>query len=116
MRVPQTNYSKLKEQKLKRKNFLPTLAVTILLWGLLSGLIYFVDPNTFLVVPLFFVLLFTSLLFTFSLIFASSRRGLIASLSLSLFLLLMYLGVGNVLNFSLIVAIAVCIELYFNSK
>jgi hypothetical protein len=86
--------------------------ITILLWLAIAGLVYFVDPATFGAVPLFFVAFFVAFLFTFSLIFASSRRGLIASISLTLFSILAYLGVGNVLNLILIVAIAVCIELY----
>jgi hypothetical protein len=102
-----------KQQVLKRRNFLPTLLVTVLLWLLLAGLIYFVDPGTFGAVPLFFVLFFAALLFTFSFLFGSTRRGLITSISLSLFSILAYLGVGNILNLLLIVAIAISIELYF---
>jgi hypothetical protein len=98
---------------LKRKNFLPTLLITILLWLLLAGLVYFVDPGNFAAVPVFFVLFFTAMLFTFSLLFTSTRRGLIGSVSLSIFFVLAYLGVGNILNLLLIVAIAVSLELYF---
>jgi len=116
MRVPHSNYNSHREQILKRKNFLPTLLVTVLLWLLLGALVYFVDPQTFGVIPLFFVTVFVSFLFMFSLIFANSRRGLIISISLSLYILLMYLGVGNILNLILIVAIAACIELYFSLK
>lgn len=116
MRVPRPNYNSHREQKLKRKNFLPTLLITILLWALLGGLIYFVDPKTFGVIPLFFISVFVSLLFTFSLIFANSRRGLVATIAITLFLILLYLGVGNILNLILIVAIAVSIELYFTVK
>lgn len=105
-----------KEQILKRKNFLPTLLLTILLWILFAGLVYFVDPKTFGAVPLFFLLLFITLLFTFSLLFANSRRGLVISLSLVLFFILLFLGVGNVLNLILILAIAVCVELYFSTR
>lgn len=105
-----------KEQVLKRKNFLPTLLITVFLWFVLGGVIYFVDPDTFGAVPLFFATFFTASLFTFSLIFASSRRGLISSISLSLFLILSYLGVGNILNLILIVAIAICIEIYLAHK
>jgi hypothetical protein len=104
------------EQRLKRKNFLPTLLITILLWIMLGGLVYFVDPSFFGAIPLFFVTTFTVLLFTSSLLFANSRRGLIISISLSLFLLLTYLGVGNILNLILLTAIAVCIDLYFTLK
>jgi len=102
-----------KQQVLKRKNFLPTLLITIFLWLFLGSLIYFIDPDTFAAVPLFFVLIFSCLLFTFSLIFAGGRRGLIGSVSITLFLILAYFGIGNILNLLLMVAIAVCIELYF---
>jgi len=105
-----------KQQILKRRNFLPTLLVTIILWLLLGGLIYFIDPGTFGAVPLFFVLFFTALLFTFSFLFGSTRRGLITSLSLSLFSILAYLGVGNIINLLLILAIAISIELYLAQK
>lgn len=105
-----------KQQILKRKNFLPTLLLTVVLWGLLAGLIYFVDPETFGAVSLFFVLVFFCLLFTFSLIFANSRRGMVASVAVTFFLLLTYFGIGNILNAILIIAIALCIELYFTVK
>lgn len=105
-----------KEQALKRKNFLPTLIITIFLWSILGGLIYFIDPGTFGAILLFFILVFFCLLFTFSLIFANSRRGIVATIALTFFLLLMYFGIGNFLNLILIVAIAVCIELYFSLR
>lgn len=105
-----------KQQVLKRKNFLPTLLLTILLWLLLTTLVYFADPQTFGAIPLFFLLLFISFLFTFSLIFANSRRGLVASISLILFSILLFLGVGNLLNLILILAIGTCTELYFSTK
>jgi asparagine N-glycosylation enzyme membrane subunit Stt3 len=105
-----------KQQVLKRKNFLPTLLVTVLLWVTLAGLIYFVDPGTFGAIPLFFVLFFVTLLFTFSLTFASTRRGLITSVSLFVFSILAYLGVGNILNLLLIVAIAISVELYLAQR
>ena len=105
-----------KQQLLKRKNFLPTLLVTILLWIATVGLVYFVDPSFFAAVPLFFTLSFLVLLFTFSLIFGDRRRGFIAAAACLLFLFLSYLGVGNILNAILIVAIAVSIELYFSLR
>lgn len=107
---------KHRQQAVKRRNFLPALLVTILLWLLLAGLIYFIDPNSFAAIPIFFILLFITLLFTFSLLFASSHRGIIASLSLFLFAILAYLGIGNILNLILIVAIAICIELYLAQR
>lgn len=105
-----------KQQILKRKNFLPTLLLTILLWLALGVLVNFIEPNTFGAVPLFFLITFMALLFTFSLIFAAGRRGLIGAVGITLFLVLAYLGVGNILNLILIVAIAVSIELYFSLR
>jgi hypothetical protein len=99
-----------------RKNFFPTLAVTLLLWAALAGLVYFVEPDAPLALIAFFILVFLALLFTFSTVFANSRRGLIATLALVVFLLLRYLGVGNILNFLLIAGVAVTIELYFWKK
>ena len=66
-------------------------------------------------IPLFFVLTFLSILFTFSLLFATSRRGLIAAIATTTFLILAYLGVGNILNGFLIIAIGVTVELYFGA-
>lgn len=96
-----------------RKNFLPTLVLTICLWLSLSALVYFVDPDTTLAIPVFFLVAFFALLFTFSTLLANSRRGLIISLGLTVFLILRYLGIGHIINFLLVVAIAITVELYF---
>ncbi|QQG41940.1 MAG: hypothetical protein HYV90_01350 [Candidatus Woesebacteria bacterium] len=116
MRVPRHKYIRHTEQKLKRKNFFPTLLVTILLWLGTAGIVYFVDPGTFGATPLFFIVAFFTLLFTFSLLFADSRRGMVTTIASTLFLTLLYLGVGNVLNLILITAIVICIEMYYSFK
>jgi hypothetical protein len=104
------------QQVLKRKNFLPALILNILLWMMLAVLIYFIDPDSFFAVPAFFILSFTCLLFTFSLLFGNTRRGLFAAVGLTIFLILRYLGIGNLLNLLLIAAIAICIEIYFSRR
>ena len=106
---------RLKEVKL-RKNFFPALVIIIFLWGIISGLVYFVDPETFGAILLFFILSFFAMLLTLSLVFANSRRGFIASVGLIIFLVLRYLGIGNILNFLLITGISITIELYFSRK
>jgi hypothetical protein len=105
-----------KRQIIKRKNFLPTLIVTILLWGILGGLIYFITPDTMGALPLFFILSFLALLFTFSLLFADSGRGFIVSLGLIVFLILRYLGIGNIINLLLIAGLVVTAEFYFTRR
>ncbi len=101
-----------KEQIRKRKNFLPTLIITIFLWLLLSGVIYFVEPDSFGAMPLFFLITFLALLFTFATVFANTRRGAITAAGLTIFLFLRYLGVGNIINLLLIAGLGITIELY----
>jgi hypothetical protein len=97
-----------------RKNFFPTLAATALLWILIFALVYFVEPATPYIMPVFFVLTFLAFLFTFSTALANSRRGLILSSAVTLFLFLRYLGVGNIINLLLIFGIAVTVEVYYS--
>jgi hypothetical protein len=104
-----------KEIKL-RKNFFPTLLATLFLWLLTASLVYFTDPTSFGLVPLFFLLIFLCLIFTFSIILANTRRGAILSGILVIFLFLRYLGVGNILNFLLLTGIGIAAELYFARK
>jgi len=103
-----------KEQILKRKNFLPSLVFTVLIWILLFGVVYFIDPFTFGALIIFFILFFFATLFTSSLLLGNTRRGLLTSASLSLFLLLRYFGIGNILNFLIIMALAIVIEMLYS--
>jgi len=99
-----------------RKNFFPTLIIIVVLWTLLVMVIYFVDPDAMGSIPLFFILFFLALLFTLSTLFANTRRGLIAALGFSVFLVLQYLGVGSVINFLLLIGLGVAAEFYFSKK
>src|SRR3989344_4157389 len=105
-----------REVVLKRKNFLSSLILIFLLWGILAFLIFFIDPDSFGVVPVFFAVFFTATLFTLSIIFVNTRRGLIASTSLTIFMLLRYFGIGNILNLVLIIFLAIVIELTYTKN
>jgi hypothetical protein len=107
---------KRKKEVKRRKNFLPTLIIIFISWGTAFGMVYFVDPAAFGAIPIFFLVVFTGLLFTFSTIFANTRRGFIVSSALVLFLFLRYLGVGNILNFLLITGLAITAEIYFSTR
>ncbi len=100
----------------RRKNFFPSLIITLISWLLIAYLVYSIDPSSPLVIILFFVLLFIALLFTFSIIFTNARRGLTAAIVVTIFLILRYYGVGNVLNFILIVALTIASDIYFTSN
>ena len=95
---------------------MPTLLVAASFWAVIAGVVYFVEPEIFGAIPLFFALVFFALLFTSSLIFGNKRRGVITSISLTLFLLLRYFGVGNILNFLLIVGLATTVEIYLAKR
>lgn len=101
------------ENRKKRKNFLPTFLLTVLLWLSLFFLVSFVDPNTLGVIPLFFFLIFFAFLFSFATLLANSRRGLSISVFLTLFLILRYFGIGNILNFLLLLGLLITSEIYF---
>ena len=96
-----------------RKNFLPGIVWSLTLWFILGGIVLLADPDIFGVIILFFVVLFFAFLFSFSLILAGTRRGLIAAAALTLFLVLRYFGVGNLLNGLLIAGAALASEIYF---
>jgi len=96
-----------------RKNFLPSLALTAFLWLLVGAVIYFTNPDFIGMVVLFFILTFLALMFTFSLILANTRRGLIMALGITIFLIFRYFGIGNLLNGLLIIGITLATEIYF---
>ena len=104
-----------KEVKL-RKNFLPTFVITSLLWLGLFSVIYFIDPQQAGAVVILLLITFFTLFFTMSIIFINSRRGLISSLGIVVFLVLRLYGLGNILNFFLIFGICITVEIYFIKK
>lgn len=99
-----------------RKNFFPTALLTIVLWGLLAGLIYFVDPSAFAAIPTLFILVFLALLFTFSILLANSLLGAVFSLGLTSFVILRYFGIGNVLNLLLILGVLAAFIFFYFKK
>lgn len=96
----------------RRKNFLPTLLLAFLFWLLWGGLVYFITPDNEAVLIAFYFLLFMACFLTTSLIFANSRRGLIAALGVIAFLLLRYYQLGNILNIGLLVGILISLNLH----
>jgi hypothetical protein len=108
--------NKRRQELKKRKSFWPTLILTGLLGIILAGLIYFTDPNSFWTIPVFFLVVFLFLFLGFCLLFVNTRRGLLTSSALTIFLLLRYFGVGNILNLLLIVGLTASIEVYCSKR
>jgi hypothetical protein len=103
-------------QALKRKNYLPTLALTFLLYLAIFGLIYSFDPGSGWPIFVFFVLVFLASLFTFATLLSNTKRGLIIAISLTFFLFLRFFGVGNILNAILVFGIGLSFEIYFSKR
>lgn len=91
---------------------MPTFFIIVILWLSIFSLVYFVSPDTSGAIVLLFVLTFLALLFTFATLFINTRRGLLIALSLTLFIVLRYFGIGSLLNLFLILGIAGSIEFY----
>lgn len=63
----------------------------------------------------FFVLFLPASFFTLALMLANTRRGLLASLGLTAYLVLRVYELGNVLNLVLILGIVIAIDRYLDS-
>lgn len=104
----------------RRKNYLPTLALILVLWILIGLLLVYVEPALVKDVLIpgvylpFFLLFFPASFFTLAVIWGNSRRGLLSAVGLSLFLLLRLFELGNILNLILILGILVAVDRYFN--
>ncbi|HLE49232.1 MAG TPA: hypothetical protein VI819_04365 [Patescibacteria group bacterium] len=106
---------KIKHRKTEvklRKNFLPTLIVTLLLWLGVFSIIYWVDPFATWAIFLFFINIFFAIFFTLSIVFANTRRGLLGAIVLLIFLVLRYFELGHLVNFFLLAGIAITAEIY----
>ncbi len=100
----------------RRNNFFPTLLVIVISWCSIAAIIYFVNPATLGVIPLLFFAFFIAILFTFSTLLANSERGLIIATITTLFLFLRYLGVGNIINFLLLIGLGITTDLYLSKN
>ncbi|RLC32794.1 hypothetical protein DRH13_01080 [Candidatus Woesebacteria bacterium] len=100
----------------RRKNFFPTLIIIFISWFAIAAIIYFINPATLGIVPLFFLILFIAILFTFSTLLVNSERGLIIAFTITLFLFLRYLGVGNIINFLLLLGLGITTDLYLSKN
>lgn len=100
----------------RRKNFIPSLVLAVFFWIATFYIIFFIDPLKQGSVQLFFFSIFLSLLFTFSLLFANKKRVFLVTLSIIFFLILRYLGIGNLINIILISGLIITSEIYSFKK
>jgi len=97
------------------------MILIIILWGLLGGMIYWVDPELIknILVPglylPFFLLFFPAMFLTLAVLLTNSRRGFLGTLGMTVFLILRVYQLGSLLSFLLILGIIISIERYLNS-
>ncbi len=100
----------------KKKNFLLTTILAILLWLAWAIIFLFVPPEISLVPILLLGITFLATLFTTSLVLANTRRGLLISVGVAIFMIMNYYGIGNYLNILLIAGILITVEYYLSSR
>lgn len=101
---------KIRRENIKRrKNFLPTLLLTIFAWIVTLLIIFFLKPTSALIICLFFLAVFLTLFLTLSIIVSDTKKGAIISGGLFLFLVLRFFGVGNFLNLILIAGLSIAL-------
>jgi len=105
----------------RRKNYLPTLVTMVILWGLLGGLVYWVEPKLVkdiliegLYLP-FFLLFLPAIFLTLAVILGNTKRGLLISLGLTGMLILKVYEIENWLNFILVAGIVVAVDRYLSA-
>jgi len=113
----------------RRRNFLLTFILNLLLWLLWFYVVFNISPdqhflflifNSSFKIPisliLFFLTLTFSLTLTLAFIFSNTRKGFLTSLFIVGFLLLRLIKQAYPLNILLLMGIIVCLELYFSRK
>lgn len=108
----------------QRKKYIPLLAISLVLFGVIDFIIFLINPLRnfqilsfeFSPIPIFFLILFFGIFFFFSFLFLNKRRGLLTSLFITLSLLLRFLDFKNIFYTLLIFLILLLIELYFSTN
>lgn len=72
--------SQLQKRLEKRRNLLPSLALTFALWLTLVGTVMFINPEIPSSLPIFIVLIFLVTFFTVSLVFGNKLLGIISTI------------------------------------
>ncbi|PIU03414.1 hypothetical protein COT44_03145 [Candidatus Shapirobacteria bacterium CG08_land_8_20_14_0_20_39_18] len=100
----------------RRRNYLPTLLLTIIFWLLFGYIVLFTAPASSLLIFLFYLTLTLSLSLTLSLLLANSRRGFLLAFGLVVFLFFKQVDLLNVLNILLVLAIIISVEIYSSKR
>jgi len=97
----------------RRKATIPLFVATTLLWVTVTVYVVTVSPDRLGAIPFFFVLLFATLLTTSLFFVGHFRRSFLISCVIAVFAILIYFGIGTILNAVLLVTAAISFEIYF---
>ena len=100
----------------KRQNFLPALIVALFFWASWFFVAIKISPTSFFSLFSFLFSLFMALFLTLSLLLGNSRRGLLLSLGIIIFLLLRFLKMAHFLNLTLLIGTLISLEFYFKKR
>ena len=115
VRLKRERQKVFEEIKKQRRNYLPLVILCLISWLGIFGLVYFVDPVAFGAIPVFFILVFLAILLTLLIVVGNKMKSVVVALGLTLFLVLRYFGLGNLLNFFLIIGVVGSIIVYVDT-
>ena len=107
---------KLPDRARYRKNLLPAILVTIIIWFLWTTVFLFVPPDSLVAIILFLLLSFIASLFTGALVLGRTRRGVLLGIGVLIYMGLSFYGVANYLNLILIAGVILTLEYYFSTR
>ncbi|GEM_PF-2047540 len=96
----------------EKRDVLPNLIAIILCGVFLAFIIYFVDPKTFFIIPVFFGIFFFLMFFIFGIFIKNFKTKIVISSAIVIFLVLRFFKIGNFINFFLLLAITTTILAY----
>lgn len=100
----------------RRKNYLPTIVLILVLWSGLGLMLVNIDPILVkdIIVPglylPFWLIFFPAAWLTLALIFGNTKRAFIATAGLATLMILRISGLGNILNLILVAGITIAID------
>lgn len=101
-----------KKTQKKEGSKLPYLLSSLLTMFFLGFILYFVDPKTPLIVPVFFIFVFLTTFFILSIFLKPINMRILISSYVVIILLLRLLKIGNLVNIFLLTAITITILTY----
>ena len=97
----------------RRKNFLPTLVLTLILTVLVSYIILKIPPSSSAIVYCLLLMVYCLLFLIFSLLLGKTRWGFLFATGIIVFLFLRFLKIANLLTILLLISSLITLEIYF---